>query len=181
MILYLVRHGQDTPGYRGGWSRFGLTELGKMQAKDFAISFKAQNYHIDYMISSDLPRAKETADIISKFLNIKYGLNPSWREYNNGDLAGMSNQDADKQYPGLFFSDIEMNQSFPNGETPFQYYQRINNALKQVIKLNKDVLIVTHGGVIDVVRHILENKNWTNSSKDKIYYKEAQLVKFVID
>src|SRR5574344_1637714 len=180
MNIYLVRHGEDTPGYRGGWAKFGLTELGKMQIKDFAIHFKNDKIHIDYMISSDLPRAKESSDIISNYLKLDYMLDSDWREYNNGDLAGMKNEEADKKYPGLYFSSIGMDESFPHGETPREYYQRIKKALNEIIKEKKDVLIVTHGGVIDVVRHILENKNWTNSSNDKIYYKEAQLVHFKI-
>lgn len=180
MFIYLVRHGEDTPGYRGGWSQFGLTDFGKMQIKDFALDFKAHQYHIDYIISSDLNRTKESAEIVSKVLHKNIIFNPLWREYNNGLLAGLKNEEADKLYPGLYFSTIGMNEAFPNGETPQDYFNRIQKALLQVKKENKDVLIITHGGVMDVIRHILENKTWSNSSPDKIHYNEAQMIKFEI-
>ncbi|WP_263363193.1 phosphoglycerate mutase family protein [Ornithinibacillus gellani] len=33
MAIYLVRHGKDEDGYRGGWSQRGLVEEGIQQSK----------------------------------------------------------------------------------------------------------------------------------------------------
>ncbi|MGT2757643.1 histidine phosphatase family protein [Streptococcus ovuberis] len=35
-IVILVRHGEDFSGYRGSWSSFGLTDLGRDQSRKTA-------------------------------------------------------------------------------------------------------------------------------------------------
>ncbi len=47
------------------------------------------------------------------------------REMNNGDLAGMLNDEALERYPGLFFSSLKMNEPYPNGESPNDFFMRI--------------------------------------------------------
>lgn len=66
MSILIIRHGQNLPNYRGGWSNNGLTEAGKEQ------SHKLGNYllscNISRIVTSDLSRAKEIANIVNKYL-----------------------------------------------------------------------------------------------------------------
>ena len=64
--IYLVRHGQTNWNILGktqGHGNSNLTEKGINQAKDLAESMI--KYPIDYIYSSDLGRAVETAEIIA--------------------------------------------------------------------------------------------------------------------
>ena len=176
MIIYAIRHGEDTPGFRGGFALTHLTEKGKKQIENAAEFFKGVN--ICYIVSSDLPRAKESAIILSNILNKDIEYVPAFREYNNGILAGMKNEIADEKYPHYIFAEIDMDERFPEGETPREYFNRISEALNKLIIDNKDVILVTHGGVIDIINHIYNKIPYSNSSKFKRYFDNAEIIKF---
>lgn len=67
MKIYIVRHGQDDDTVRGGWSEASLTSLGVEQARTLAKTFydKQNEYNIGTIVSSDLRRAVQTAEINS--------------------------------------------------------------------------------------------------------------------
>ena len=69
-MIYLVRHGQTDwnieKKHTQGHTDIPLNENGKKQAEQLAQSIS--NLKIDKIISSDLLRAKETAEIINKKL-----------------------------------------------------------------------------------------------------------------
>ncbi|WP_260985364.1 phosphoglycerate mutase family protein [Paenibacillus xylanexedens] len=62
MKIYLVRHGADEDGYRGGWSQRGLVKEGIVESQKLGEYLQAnQNeYRINTIISSDLPRAVQS-------------------------------------------------------------------------------------------------------------------------
>ena len=172
MRIYLVRHGQDDDNYRGGWSNRGLIEEGTKQAKLLA-SFLWKNkekYNINKIISSDLVRAIETTREIENRLHIKVEYSSDWREINNGELAGMDNKEVLERYPGLFYNTLDMNERYPGGESPIEFYKRIKSSFEYLCNnismgTEKDnIMIVTHGGVINVLYYILKNYEWTNTS-----------------
>ena len=73
---------------------------------------------LDRLISSDLRRVAETAEEISKDLDIPIQFSSEWLETNNGDLAGMLNSEALLNYPGLFYNSLGMDERYPGGESP---------------------------------------------------------------
>ena len=123
MTCYLIRHGQDDRGVRGGWSSSGLTDEGRLQVKNLVdyISENRNELKIERLFSSDLPRAAETSMPISKAPNLEIELMSEFRETNNGILAGMLNDVADKEYPGLFWNTLEWDEPYPHGESPLAY------------------------------------------------------------
>ncbi len=169
MKLYLIRHGKDDERYRGGWSDLGLIEEGEKQASQLAYFLKEnqQEYPISKIISSDLKRAVQTAKAIQKQLNVPMILSENWREINNGDLAGMLNSVASEKYPGLFFNTLRMDECYPNGESPINFFNRIKDTFYELLKkqTNDKVAIVTHSGVINVIYHIVKNIEWSNKNK----------------
>lgn len=169
MKLYLIRHGKDDERYRGGWSDLGLIEEGEKQASQLASFLKEnqQEYPISKIISSDLKRAVQTAKAIQKQLNVPMILSENWREINNGDLAGMLNSVASEKYPGLFFNTLRMDECYPNGESPINFFNRIKDTFYELLKkqTNDKVAIVTHSGVINVIYHIVKNIEWSNKNK----------------
>lgn len=170
MKVIFVRHGKDDDKYRGGWSIADLIPEGIEQAKKLANYLKENSidYSIQRIISSDLPRAISTARFISAELSLPIQQEYRLREMNNGDLAGMLNEEALKQYPGLFFSSLKMDESYPNGESPNEFFLRIRSWFDEFIEKNKNtngnILIVTHGGVIDIIYHLINGIEWNNQS-----------------
>ena len=170
MIIYLVRHGKKDNNYRGGWSDLGLVEEGVNQSKllaDYLYNNK-ERYKIDTLISSDLRRAVETSSEISAKLNLPARFLSEWRETNNGILAGMLNTEALQKYPGLFFNTLRMDEKYPSGESPIEFYNRIKEAYEKLCNeiingvIGPNVMLVTHGGVIDILYHIINGVEWTN-------------------
>ncbi len=167
MRILLLRHGQDDGNRRGGWSDMGLTEEGNAQAGAAAHVLKqASTMDIRYILSSDLPRAMETAQYLSSELGLPIHEDSRLREMNNGELAGMLNCEASRKYPGLFFNTLDMDQSYPGGESPRDFYSRIVEWFGDISKhppiSSGDLLVVTHGGVINILCHLMEGKPWSN-------------------
>lgn len=171
MKLILVRHGKDADGYRGGWSRLDLTEEGAAQANRLAVYLKenAREYSITQIISSDLPRAVTTAKYISSALGLEIQVEPRLRETNNGELAGMPNDIALERYPGLFFSSLGMDEAYPGGESPREFFLRIKAWFAAFCSgcdgQKGNVLAVTHGGVINVIYHLVKGIEWSNKNR----------------
>ncbi len=169
MRLIVVRHGKDDERYRGGWSSFGLVEEGRKQAENLANFLQhSGEFRIERIISSDLKRAMETAEYLSSALDLPISSEPQLREMDNGDLAGLLHEEALKKYPGLFFNTLGMDEAYPNGESPLAFYQRIQTWFEQFFKNTKnqenDILVVTHGGVINILYHLVKGLEWTNKT-----------------
>lgn len=162
MIIYLIRHGQDDTSVRGGWSSCPLTDKGIAQSKELAEELldNKEKYNIQKIYSSDLKRAKQTAEILSRSLHLNVTFIPQFREVNNGYLAGIKNEEAETKYPGLYWKNLKWNQEYPGGESPKAFYHRVKNGweeMKRVCKKqNGNIALVTHGGVIHII-YCLEN------------------------
>ncbi len=166
MRFIFVRHGKDDERCRGGWSDLGLVQEGHEQAQKLAVYLSNSEYKIGKIISSDLNRAMETAKYFSEKLDLTIISEPQLREMNNGDLAGMLNEEALTKYPGLFFSTLDMDEAYPKGESPIAFYERIEkwfeNMISNVSTQENDILLVTHGGVINIIYHLVKNLDWSN-------------------
>lgn len=167
MICCLVRHGKDDDSVRGGWSASPLTDEGIVQIQALASHILSSAPEtINAIYSSDLVRAKQTADILGHTLNLPVIERPEFRETNNGVLAGMDNKEAEAKYPGLYWSTLAWDQPYPGGESPCQFYNRITNAWhrfkEELQNADHNVILVTHGGVINVIRCIENGVSYTN-------------------
>lgn len=170
MKIYLIRHGADEPGYRGGWSQRGLSDEGRVQARVLGehLSSRMHEFSVRTIISSDLPRAAETAQEIGTELGLLPIYTSDWRETNNGLLAGMPNDEANRRYPGLYFNTLGMDERYPGGESPQENFNRIRRSFRNLCnqieagEVDPNVLLVTHGGVISIIYHLIKGLDWTN-------------------
>lgn len=175
IVIYLVRHGKDNEDYRGGWSNLGLIEEGINQSKKLSehLYNNKDRYNINTLISSDLKRTVETINEISSKFNMPVEFCEEWREFNSGILSGMLYTEAIQKYPGLYFDTVQMEEQYPEGESPLEFYCRIKNAFKKLSdkiingEIGPNVVLVTHGGVIEVIYNIIGDVAWTNKS-DKL-------------
>ena len=127
MRIFFIRHGKDDGNYRGGWSDMPLVDEGKEQVKKLAkfLEEKEDEYKIEKIISSDLLRAKQTTEIINEKLKVPVEYTERLREMNNGKIAGMLNVEVEKLYPGLYYNTLRMDERYPGGESPIEFYSRM--------------------------------------------------------
>jgi len=169
MICYLIHHGKDDDSVRGGWSSAPLTADGIKQVQQLSAEIlMSDDMDIGVIYTSDLLRAKQTAQMISSVIAVPVIEMPEFREVNNGILAGMKNQIAEEQYPGLYWSSLDWEQTYPGGESPCLFYHRIADAwhhFKQQTRcLDHNVILVTHGGVIHVIQCIEHGIAYSNKT-----------------
>lgn len=164
MNIYMVRHGQDDETVRGGWCNHGLIEEGIKQSEE--LGKKLANISFDKIYSSDLTRAVETTKIVLKELTTKLDVRytDELREINNGLLSGMKHEVAEEKYPGLYYRALKFDEKYPLGESPKEFYKRIEAFWRtELVSLDaENVLIVTHGGVINIMLHIFDELPYSN-------------------
>lgn len=172
MKIFIIRHGQDDDSVRGGWSDSPLTETGVRQSIELANEIHnnvERKYNIGRIFSSDIIRARQTANIIAEKLNLPVCLMPEFREVNNGDLAGLDNHIAEEKYPELYWRNLEWKEHYPNGESPNEFYDRVSyawlNFKQSLVSYDKNVLLVTHGGVINIIKCIENGTKYSNKEK----------------
>lgn len=171
MTIYLVRHGQDDSTVRGGWSSSPLTDEGAEQARMLAdmITRRKDELDIRRILSSDLPRALQTAQPTADMLGLNTELQPQFREVNNGELAGMKNDLALVRYPGLFWNTLGWNEEYPGGESPKKFFERIKGAWRHLTEEIKtqagNTMLVTHSGVIHIIRHLILGIAYSNAER----------------
>ena len=167
MICYLVRHGADDDTVRGGWSNSPLTDIGISQVEQLSAQLAADaHFCASHIYTSDLPRARQTADILAATLSLPVTELPSFRETNNGELAGMDNDLANQKYPGLYWNALAWDEHYPGGESPQEFFHRIERAWlafkAQLQEDGENVVLVTHAGVINAIACIENNTAYTN-------------------
>ena len=170
MKIYLIRHGKDDGNYRGGWSDRPIIDEGIYQVKKLAdyLESKQKEYKIEKIISSDLLRARQTTEIINDKLKIKVEYTERLREMNNGEIAGMLNSEVEKKYPGLYYNTLKIDERYPGGESPIEFYNRIIKDFEDIVNENKiynNIMIVTHSGVINIIYRYINNMEWSNKIK----------------
>lgn len=185
MNIYFIRHGEDDEKYRGGWSELPLIQVGIDKANKLGKYLKKNmdKYRFEKIISSDLTRTRMTADIINTYLDLPISIDERLRENNNGELAGMLNSEAIKKYPNCFFGSLGYDERFPGGESPHEFYDRVKKSFYELIEENnnvKNLMIVTHAGVISIIYHIVTNLEWTNKEKS-LKISKTSISKLIVD
>jgi broad specificity phosphatase PhoE len=156
--LLLVRHGESTWNATGrwqGWADPPLSDLGRAQARSAA----ARADGFGTVVSSDLQRARETADLIAGSLGLGVMLDAGLRERHVGQLTGLTRAEIEARWPDLFDGRGSLPPEPPGGETTEELLHRVLAALRRVARSanGADVLVVTHGGVIrNLERHLGE-------------------------
>lgn len=154
--LFLIRHGETEWNKQNrlqGHSDIPLSPEGIHQAR---VLMENSFFHrVDAIYSSDLARAKETANIIADKFNLKVKLVPELREMNYGDWEGRKISSLIMEFPkefGKFFTDPESCRP-PNGETFLECQARVMIGIREIIanQDNKNIVIVSHGAAIRLI------------------------------
>lgn len=147
--IYIVRHGQtewNLLGKTQGHGNSDLTPKGIEQAELLADSMT--KYPIDYIYSSDLGRAYQTAEIIGNKLNIEVEKTEALREMNFGTWEGRIIKDIIEEDPELYkmWRNEPHLAKIPQGETLSQIKERTDAFIKEINKKydGKHIVLVTH-------------------------------------
>lgn len=158
MKFFLFRHGQTDWNKEErfqGHIDIPLNETGKMQARALVEPLRATK--IELILSSDLSRARETAEIVARGLGLSVISDPRLREANLGEAQGLTRAEIENRF-GLELaarwrswkvSDGDI--FYPGGETGRSVYERTYAMLEEFAKAHEKTLTVgvaTHGGVI---------------------------------
>jgi broad specificity phosphatase PhoE len=150
MRFCLVRHGQTDWNLEGRYQGQGdvpLNTNGRLQAK--ALACQLQSVPFAAIYTSDLWRAKETAEIIAKVLRLAVALEPRLREIHQGDWEGQLVEVIKARYAKLWKKRTIDPSSVrpPGGETVGEVAERVHAALRDIAFLHSgdSVLVVSHG------------------------------------
>lgn len=161
-MIYLVRHGQtdwNLEKKTQGHTDISLNDNGREQAK--LVSDVIKDYKIDKIYSSDLLRAKETADIINEKFGLDIILDNRLREINYGDLEGIPRTLLSQDVWDVFNNNpLEL-----HAEPMLDVYTRVKNFFDS-LNYDEDILIVTHGGALRAIMYYISNREFF----DKIEY-----------
>jgi len=156
--LCLVRHGQTDWNLAGRWQGQSpaapeLNETGRNQA--LAAQKLLSGKQFSALYSSDLPRCRQTAELLAAALGLPVSLEPRLREIDLGDWEGMLSTDIQTQYPDQLAERLRdpLHTRAPHGETPLEVAERVLAALGEIESQHPDgsVLIVAHGVSLAVI------------------------------
>lgn len=147
----LVRHGQTDWNLEGryqGQSDVSLNPTGFAQAQ--ALAQRLRNEHFNGIYSSDLVRARETANAIAHFHHgLTVQVDPRLREINQGQWEGVLVETIRAHYAELWQqrSIDPANVRAPGGETVGEVMKRVYAALDEIAERYPagKILIVSHG------------------------------------
>jgi broad specificity phosphatase PhoE len=134
--LLLVRHGEtdwNADGRLQGQTDRPLSDFGRRQAQQLAEELRGEELEAVY--SSDLARARETAEIVGERLGLPVVFDPDLREKDWGTWEGLTTVERDR---------VEF-----VGESTEAHQERTLRALRRISERHpgaERVLVVTHGG-----------------------------------
>jgi len=157
-VITLLRHGESVGNAEARWqgqSDFPLNDRGRAQANALAARWKAEAEQFQWIISSPLTRARETAEIIGAALNISVELDPLWLERDIGEIEGMTAAELNQRYPQPGFV-TPFDSVGGDGEGDWELFLRGGQALHSVLRRKPGCyLIVSHGGILNQVMHAI--------------------------
>lgn len=151
--IYLVRHGETAWNAEGRWQGtldIPLGEVGHQQAQALAKHLKDRP--IAAMYSSDLSRARDTAEPLSRAKGLEIQTDARLRELDFGVFQGLTHDEIRAKYPEeereLFVDYLDF--VLPEGESRRAVQARVYEMWQEVVRRhpNSEVVVMSHGGPV---------------------------------
>ena len=162
--ICLVRHGEtewNAERRIQGQIDIGLNETGLRQAEAAGRWLKMAG--IIALYSSDLKRARVTAEMIGESLGLEPILAPELRERRYGIFEGLTYAEAQSRYPESYaaFEGRDPDCNFESGETLHELFARVTRKLLAIAALHpgQNVALVSHGGVLDIINRFVRGNS----------------------
>ena len=152
--ILAVRHGETA------WNRetriqghidIPLNPIGLLQAR--RVGAALQDEKIDAIYSSDLTRARQTAEAIARTTGAPLHLDVALRERAFGAFEGLTFDEITERWPeqAVRWRKRDLDFSADGGETIPAFYERCVSAVKRLAQAHagQTLVIVAHGGVMD--------------------------------
>jgi broad specificity phosphatase PhoE len=155
--ILLIRHGQTDWNLNGRWQGqldVPLNEEGKAQAASLAAFLRDSALTAVY--SSDLSRARETAQAVASQTGLPLHQDARWREMNLGIFQGLTLPEIQEKYPeaAAAMHDDYLGFVFPEGESRRLMQDRAHQAFTELASAypaGSTIAVVSHGGTIKVL------------------------------
>ena len=151
--MIFVRHGQtewNVEGRAQGHLDSALTPQGRAQA--LAVGQRLKEMDFSRLYSSDLGRARQTAEIIAGQTGHEVNTDSRLREKNMGIFEGLTRAEMEEKYleeVTRYFT-RDPNYMVPDGESERQFFERNAACFEELSASHcgETILVVTHGGVL---------------------------------
>lgn len=162
--LFVFRHGETDWNLNHrlqGGTDIELNETGREQAHKLSEFFRSNP--VEVFLSSDLSRARETAEIAAKHLNAPIIIDARLRETNLGIAEGLTRDEVEVKFGADCFErwrsigSYDKDFRFPSGESKAEHLARILAALHDFVATShhERIGVATHGGSIRRLIHHL--------------------------
>ena len=153
-LVFLTRHGETDWNAAGRWqghTDVPLNDHGRGQARAVAEALRGEG--LPAIVSSDLCRARETAQIIGTSLGIEIAyVDADLRERMFGVFEGLTRAECERIHPEAWRAWVEEQRPATGVELPDAVAARviaaIGRATERVARDDAPVLLVTHGGAL---------------------------------
>lgn len=159
--IITVQHTQSEQhinGMIGSWCDWDLTNAGIKQAHLIGEYLVEATKNGDYtMYSSDLLRAKHTAEIISQHIGIYPIFTDELREFNLGEAIGKTKEWARNNvrcttWDGTIDWPLDVYaKPFYDSESKKDVWERLSKFIVRAMEQSKDMIIVSHDGTLSVL------------------------------
>jgi probable phosphoglycerate mutase len=152
--LCIVRHGETAWNAEHrvqGQLDIPLSAVGLAQAKAAAKVLSREKFDVIY--SSDLSRARQTAQPTVSLLSMEVAIDPALRERHYGIFERLTYAEAKTRFPEDYarFEAHDPEFAFRTGESLKDFSARSIAVMSKITKEHegKSILVFTHGGVLD--------------------------------
>jgi len=169
--LILVKHSLPDINESVPAREWNLSDEGRTRAKK--IVEKLIEYHPEVIVSSDEPKAQQTAKIISEGLGLKYSVMKDLHEHDRRRVPFLDKDEFQTLVQEFFAKPDAL--VFGN-ETANQALVRFCGAVNSMLEYSdaKTILIVSHGTVISLF------VSWLTGQSGYSFWKELGLPSFVV-
>jgi broad specificity phosphatase PhoE len=165
--LLLVRHGETDWNREGRWqghSDTHLNDVGREQAARLAAELDG----VDVVYSSDLARARETADILAARLELPVHVDRRLRERSFGTWEGKTGAEIEEAFAAAHARWLAGDGPGADDAEPFaEFAARVKSFLDDLLGRHPDetVLVVAHGGSIRVIHALAKGLDYVRDHR----------------
>jgi alpha-ribazole phosphatase len=150
--LFLIRHAEtDSAGTFCGHSDPPVSARGHAQIE--ALLLTLQQHEIDVVYSSDLQRARTTAEAIATFFTAPLRVTSDLREIGFGDWESLTWEQIEQRAPAYAQRWVAESPRLaaPNGEEFAVFEDRVLSEFDTLAATNRNAAIVAHAGVLRTI------------------------------
>ena len=186
--LLLIRHGEtawNAERRLQGHLDIPLNPEGERQASLLAAALAGEA--LDLVVSSDLMRARQTAQAIANLRGMSLQVEPGLRERCYGGFEGLLYSEIEARYPREFAAwqardvDAVLPPGQNCGETFRDFYARATGAILALARAHpgKTLALVAHGGVLECAYRLAQGMPLETPRNFKVF--NASVNRFVLE